>query len=158
MVNIATSATLHGVRLNRVTLHRLRRRATLVISAPARGPTHYRNTAIRCLGGWESRKTSDGHGCVVFRRSHRAGQPATAFAGDRDRRRAGTRSQDTEAEARKRKAPSTFSSPGRLGSPPPELPNHEMDIRIPFILCKCHFGNLVSAELSWALTEVTLKD
>jgi hypothetical protein len=51
------------------------------------------------------------------------------------------------ASERKEKAPSTFSSPGRLGSPPPELPNHEMDIRIPFILCKRHFGNSVSGKL-----------
>jgi hypothetical protein len=48
----------------------------------------------------------------------------------------------------KEKAPSTFSSPGRLGSPPPELPNHEMDIKILFVLCKRHFGNSVSGKLS----------
>src|SRR5579863_5181834 len=32
-------------------------------------------------------------------------------------------------------------SPRRLGSPPPELPNHEMDTKELLILCKRHFGN-----------------
>src|ERR1700691_4245514 len=39
-----------------------------------------------------------------------------------------------------KKRPRLFS-PGRLGSPPPELPNHEMDtIELP-VWCKRHFGN-----------------
>src|ERR1700722_12000721 len=42
--------------------------------------------------------------------------------------------------AGKKKRPRLFS-PGRLGSPPPELPNHEMDISEVLILCKRHFGN-----------------
>lgn len=32
-------------------------------------------------------------------------------------------------------------SPRRLGSPPPELPNYEMDTSELLILCKRHFGN-----------------
>src|SRR6478672_9999512 len=32
-------------------------------------------------------------------------------------------------------------SSGRLGSPPPELPNHESDHRTQWMGCKCHFGN-----------------
>ena len=39
-----------------------------------------------------------------------------------------------------KKRPRLFS-PGRLGSPPPELPNHEMDIIELPIWCKRHFGN-----------------
>src|SRR5260370_21207788 len=31
----------------------------------------------------------------------------------------------------------------RLGSPPPELPNHEMDSRELLIRCKRHFGNRI---------------
>src|ERR1700733_4578020 len=45
--------------------------------------------------------------------------------------------------AAKKKRPRLFS-PGRLGSPPPELPNHEMDIRVLLIRCKRHFGNQLS--------------
>jgi hypothetical protein len=40
----------------------------------------------------------------------------------------------------KKKRPGLFSQ-GRPGSPPPELPNHEMDIKELLILCKRHFGN-----------------
>ncbi len=40
----------------------------------------------------------------------------------------------------KKKRPELLSS-GRLGSPPPELPNHEMDGKEQLILCKRHFGN-----------------
>jgi hypothetical protein len=32
----------------------------------------------------------------------------------------------------KEKAPQDHISPGRLGSPPPELPNHEMDTKFGF--------------------------
>src|ERR1700683_2477281 len=32
-------------------------------------------------------------------------------------------------------------SPRRLGSPPPELPNHEMDISELVVSCKRHFSN-----------------
>src|SRR6202050_1634859 len=39
-----------------------------------------------------------------------------------------------------KKRPELFS-PRRLGSPPPELPNHEMDIRELVISCKRHFSN-----------------
>jgi hypothetical protein len=39
-----------------------------------------------------------------------------------------------------KKRPELFSS-GRLGSPPPELPNHEMDTSELPIECKRHFGN-----------------
>ena len=39
-----------------------------------------------------------------------------------------------------KKRPRLFSQ-GRPGSPPPELPNHEMDIKELLILCKRHFGN-----------------
>jgi len=39
-----------------------------------------------------------------------------------------------------KKRPGLFSQ-GRLGSPPPELPNHEMDSSEPLIWCKRHFGN-----------------
>src|SRR5208282_1266496 len=42
--------------------------------------------------------------------------------------------------SRKKKRPRPFS-PGRLGSPPPELPNHEINLKIHFILCKRHFSN-----------------
>ena len=56
---------------------------------------------------------------------------------------------ESRGEEQNKKRPQLFS-PGRLGisSPPPELPNHEMDIKSPPILCKRHLGNLVSAELS----------
>jgi hypothetical protein len=46
----------------------------------------------------------------------------------------------------KEKRPRLFS-PGRLGSPPPELPNYEMDVRSAAQLCKRHFGNAVSRRL-----------
>jgi len=46
-------------------------------------------------------------------------------------------------EKKKEKRPRLFS-PGRLGSPPPELPNHEMDIKILLTFRKRHFGNAVS--------------
>ena len=39
-----------------------------------------------------------------------------------------------------KKRPELFSS-GRPGSPPPELPNHEMDTRACPFCCKRHFGN-----------------
>src|ERR1700733_9479271 len=39
-----------------------------------------------------------------------------------------------------KKRPRLFSQ-GRLGSPPPELPNHRMDTKELLILCKRHFGN-----------------
>jgi len=39
-----------------------------------------------------------------------------------------------------KKRPELFSS-GRLGSPPPELPNHEMHTRATACCCKRHFGN-----------------
>lgn len=39
-----------------------------------------------------------------------------------------------------KKRPELFSS-GRLGSPPPELPNHTMDTRATALACKRHFGN-----------------
>ena len=48
----------------------------------------------------------------------------------------------------KEKRPRLFQVQDALGSPPPELPNHEMDIKIPLMLCKRHFGNSVSAKLS----------
>jgi len=57
---------------------------------------------------------------------------------------------------KKEKRPRPFSL-GRLGSPPPELPNHELDIRFAAILCKRHFGNAISGELRGKLTEVTGK-
>src|SRR5437879_1320487 len=41
-----------------------------------------------------------------------------------------------------KKRPGLFSQ-GRLGSPPPELPNHEMDSRELLIRCKRHFGNRI---------------
>src|SRR5579862_5355551 len=40
----------------------------------------------------------------------------------------------------KKKRLELFSS-RRLGSPPPELPNHEMDVKEGLISCKRHFGN-----------------
>jgi RimJ/RimL family protein N-acetyltransferase len=46
----------------------------------------------------------------------------------------------------KEKAPRPFS-PGRLGSPPPELPNYELDTRDGQYCCKHHFGNGISAKL-----------
>ena len=46
----------------------------------------------------------------------------------------------------KKQRPRLFNR-GRLGSPPPELPNYEMDIRVLPILCKRHLGNSSSAEL-----------
>jgi hypothetical protein len=39
-----------------------------------------------------------------------------------------------------KKRPGPFGL-GRLGSPPPELPNHDSDIRSSPCLCKCHLGN-----------------
>src|ERR1700733_1053757 len=48
---------------------------------------------------------------------------------------------DGEKGERKGKSALGLFSPGRLGSPPPELPNHEMDIRFRLTLCKHHFGN-----------------
>jgi hypothetical protein len=42
--------------------------------------------------------------------------------------------------AKYKKRPELFSS-GRLGSPPPELPNHESDTRLGLWGCKRHFGN-----------------
>src|SRR5690242_21443876 len=33
------------------------------------------------------------------------------------------------------------SRSGRLGSPPPELPNHDSDSRAEREKCKCHLGN-----------------
>ena len=45
------------------------------------------------------------------------------------------------AEARKKESALDFSVQDALGSPPPELPNHEMDINEPLIECKRHFGN-----------------
>ena len=50
-----------------------------------------------------------------------------------------------------KKRPGLFSQ-GRLGSPPPELPNHEMDTIGLNILCKRHFGNGVCPELIRNLT------
>ncbi len=41
---------------------------------------------------------------------------------------------------RQKKRPKLFSL-GRLGSPPPELPNHELDTKATLSACKCHFGN-----------------
>jgi hypothetical protein len=42
--------------------------------------------------------------------------------------------------SKNKKRPERFSS-GRLGSPPPELPNHELDSRRSPHRCKRHFGN-----------------
>jgi hypothetical protein len=39
-----------------------------------------------------------------------------------------------------KKRPKLFSL-GRLGSPPPELPNYETDTRWGLVECKRHFGN-----------------
>jgi hypothetical protein len=50
-----------------------------------------------------------------------------------------------------KKRPGLFSQ-GRLGSPPPELPNHEMDTIGTTISCKRHFGNEVCPELIPDLT------
>jgi hypothetical protein len=47
----------------------------------------------------------------------------------------------------KEKAPATFKS-GRLGSPPPELPNHRMDTKSGLISRKRHFSNPISAKLT----------
>jgi hypothetical protein len=58
------------------------------------------------------------------------------------------------AFGKKKKRPGPFSQ-GRLGSPPPELPNHELDSRFRLTLCKRHFGNSISAELRRNLTEET---
>src|SRR5579862_80377 len=49
----------------------------------------------------------------------------------------------------KKKRLELFSS-RRLGSPPPELPNHEMDVKEGIISCKRHFGNGgISAGSRW---------
>jgi len=45
-----------------------------------------------------------------------------------------------------KKRPRLFS-PGRLGSPPPELPNYDLDSRVPSYTCKRHFGNGIGAAL-----------
>jgi hypothetical protein len=39
-----------------------------------------------------------------------------------------------------KRRPELFSS-GRLGSPPPELPNHDTHTRLGAPECKCHFRN-----------------
>jgi len=44
----------------------------------------------------------------------------------------------------KKKAPEPLSS-GRLGSPPPELPNHEGDTKAGRSGCKRHFSNEILA-------------
>src|ERR1700688_296249 len=46
---------------------------------------------------------------------------------------------NNELKARKKRL--GLFSPRRLGSPPPELPNHEMDTKELLIVCKRHFGN-----------------
>ena len=43
-----------------------------------------------------------------------------------------------------KKRPRLFS-PGRPGSPPPELPNYDLDSRVPPYTCKRHFGNGIGA-------------
>jgi hypothetical protein len=74
--------------------------------------------------------------------------PAIArLAGDRGKRRL--------AGWDKKSALDFSVSDARQGSPPPELPNHEMDIRSASILCKRNLGNFISAELMLGLTEVT---
>ena len=49
-----------------------------------------------------------------------------------------------------KKRPELYSS-GRLGSPPPELPNYKMDVSEVQIECKRHFGNRVLAVLEAVL-------
>src|ERR1039458_7457986 len=77
------------------------------------------------------------------------GSSAAGFRVTRTWRTWTPRVESLRGEGQSKKRPRLFS-PGRLGisSPPPELPNHEMDIKSPPVLCKRHLGNLVSAELS----------
>jgi len=70
-------------------------------------------------------------------------------------RRAVDRSRVSRYKFRKKKRPDFSVEDARQGSPPPELPNHEMDIRSAPNLCKRNLGNFVSAELMLGLTEVT---
>jgi len=60
------------------------------------------------------------------------------------------------AEARKKESALDFSVQDALGSPPPELPNHEIDIRALLEDCKRHFGNEVSGELCERATGSTV--
>ena len=55
--------------------------------------------------------------------------------------------QEITEEHRKEKRPRLFS-PGRLGSPPPELPNHDWILELHHKWCKRHFGNSVSRKLT----------
>jgi hypothetical protein len=53
---------------------------------------------------------------------------------------------ETGVKSNGKKRPRLFS-PGRLGSPPPELPNHVIDTRGDPFLCKRHFGNSICGKL-----------
>jgi hypothetical protein len=54
-------------------------------------------------------------------------------------------------EAKRQKKRPELHSSGRLGSPPPELPNHKLDVIEGQIQCKRHFGNRVLAVLEAVL-------
>ncbi len=56
---------------------------------------------------------------------------------------AGWKAENFESKIKKR--PELFSS-GRLGSPPPELPNHEMDTTVRPKFCKCHLSNTTEVQ------------
>jgi len=49
-----------------------------------------------------------------------------------------------------KKRPSAYSAPGRLGSPPPELPNHNSDIRASETFRKYNFRNSPRLEVTSA--------
>ena len=124
-------------------------------AAPKMGPSLYRTTCHSMLGavrrsqnnpafagkafGWgacsglECRGSRFGRSCALEGRSQ--AEAAELCSGGQPRRLS-----PHESLLHKKKRPELFSS-GRLGSPPPELPNHEMDSRELAIRCKRHFGN-----------------
>ncbi len=120
---------------------------------PEPGPTSYRTTCHSMRGGLRRSQNNpgvDGRGLgsgnfwirvELSRWDLRPERPNFALAGQplRLRSRQARRLSPHESDKQK-KRPELFSS-GRLGSPPPELPNHEMDSSELVIQCKRHFGN-----------------